>query len=60
MCSNVAVELTLQELSRENLSGGSANRDNNARVDIAAGGFRGPGKERTFTDIRVLNPFANL
>ena len=58
VCSNVAAEPAIPELSKETLSGGSANRENNARVDIAADGFWGPGMERAFTDIHVLfNPF---
>ena len=36
VCSNVAVEPTLQSLNGEVLSGASANRDDNAQVYIAA------------------------
>ena len=48
----------LQELNGETFSGRSANRDSGARVDIAVDGFWGPGRERTFFNIRVFNPFA--
>ena len=58
VCSNVALEPELQHLSGEVLRGGSANRDNGARLDIAVDGFWSPGRERTFVDIRVFNPFA--
>ena len=58
VCSNVAIEPELQQLSGEVLHGGLASRDNGARLDIAADGFWGPGRERTFMDIRVFNPFA--
>ena len=57
VCSNVAVEPELQQLTGEKLQGGFANRDNGARVDVAANGFWGPGRERTFLDIRVFNPY---
>jgi hypothetical protein len=40
------------------LSHRSDNTDKGARVDIAADGFWGPGRERTFLDIRVFNPYA--
>ena len=54
----MAVEPELQKLAGEKLHGGSANRDSGARVDVAANGFWGPGKERTFLDIRVFNLYA--
>ena len=56
--SNVAIEPELQLLSGEVLRGGSANQDVGACLDIAADGFWSPGKERTFLDNRVFNPFA--
>ena len=34
------------------------NRDKGACVDVAADGFWGPGRVRTFLDIRVFNPYA--
>ena len=39
VCSNVSVKPVLQELSGDTLSGGSANRDGSAQVDIVADGF---------------------
>ena len=58
--TNVTLEPELQPLSGEMFSGHSANRENGARVDIAADGFWGPGRERTFLDIRVFNPYAPI
>ena len=58
VCPNVSVEPTLQELSRESLSGGSANRDSGARVEVIADGFWGPERERAYADVQVFNPFA--
>ena len=54
----MAAESELQQLTGEKLHGGSASRDSGARVDVAVDGFWGPGKERTFLDIRVFNPYA--
>ena len=51
VCSNISVEPILQELSGEVLSGGFANREGNARVDIAVDGFWGLGRERAFVQI---------
>ena len=48
VCSNVSIEPALQELSGETLLGNSANRNSGARVDVAADGFWGRGRERTF------------
>ena len=39
VCSNVVVEPELQQLSGVVLQGNIANRDNGARLDIAADGF---------------------
>ena len=59
VCSSVAVEPELQQLTGEKLQGGFANRNNGARVDVAADGFWGSGKDWTFLlDIRVYNPYA--
>ena len=54
----MAVEPELQQLTGEKLHGASVNRDKGARVDVAADGFWGSAKERTFLDIRVFNPYA--
>ena len=45
-------------MNGENLQGSSANRDNGAHIDVAADGFWGPGKERTFLNIWVFNLYA--
>ena len=57
VCSNVSIEPSLQELSRETLHA-SANRESEARMDIAMDGFWGPRREQTFIDIWVFNLFA--
>ena len=54
----MAVEPPLQELSGEELSGASANRESGARLDIVADGFWGLSRERTYFDVRVFNPYA--
>ena len=54
VCLNVSIEPALQELRGETLSGSSSNRNCGARVDVAADGFGGHGRKRTFLDIRVL------
>ena len=58
VCTNVAVEPPLQELSGEELSGAAANKKNGARLDIVADGFWGLSRERTYFDVRVFNPYA--
>ena len=58
VCTNVAVEPPLQELSGEELSGATANRESGARLDIIADGFWGLSRERTYFDVRVFNPYA--
>ena len=39
VCSSMAVEPELQQLIGEKLHGGTVNRNNDARVDVAADGF---------------------
>ena len=39
VCSNMEVEPVLQQLSGEELSEASANRDDGAQMDVAADGF---------------------
>ena len=56
-CSDVRVEPPLQPLNGEVLSGGSAVKDDNARVDIAATGFWSS-RQRAFFDVHVFNPFS--
>ena len=45
-------------MSNEIRTGASANRQDGARLDIAANGFWGGSCERTFFDVRVFNPHA--
>ena len=49
---------SLQPLSGESLPGSSANTEDGARLDVAAGGFWGGKFERAFFDVRVFNPHA--
>ena len=58
VCSNVATEPQLQPLSGEHLPR-SANKEDNARLDVRASGFWGVGEKDAFFDIRVFYPFAS-
>ena len=58
VCHDVLIEPQLQELSGEALFYGSANRQDQARVDVAASGFWGSSHERAYFDVRIYNPFA--
>ncbi len=58
VCNNVCTEPELQPVSQEALRGASANRQDGARLDIAANGFWGGTFERTYFDVRVFNPLA--
>ena len=58
MCHNVGIEPPLQPLSGEQLILRSANREDGARLDIAADDFWGRDRNRAFFDIRVFSPFA--
>ena len=58
VCHDVCIEPGLQPVSNETLTGASANRQDGARLDIAASGFWGGTFERTFFDVRVFNPHA--
>ena len=53
VCSNVAVEPDLQQLSGAKLSGASSNGDEGAQMDVAADGFGGKRRESDFFDIWV-------
>ena len=55
---DVGIEPALQSPSGEILSGATANREDEARLDISAGGFWGSRNERTFFDVRIFNPYA--
>ncbi|KAL5467485.1 hypothetical protein EMCRGX_G031714 [Ephydatia muelleri] len=58
VCHNVTIEPTLQPVTRETFKLASTITDIGARSDIAADGFWGGHFEKTFFDIRVLNPLA--
>ena len=58
VCNGVCIEPTLQPLSGETLHGTSAIIEDGARLDIAADGFWGGRRERSFFDVRVFNPHA--
>ena len=57
VCNNVCTEPELQPVSQESLRGASANRQDGARLDIAANGFREEHlKELTLT-LEYLTPW---
>ena len=58
VCHNVATEPHIKPITVETLSGASANKQDGARLDIAADGFWGSRFERAFFDVRVFNPYA--
>ena len=58
VCHDVSIEPHLKPLSGESLSGSSANTEDGARLDVAAGGFWGRKFELAFFDVRVFNPHA--
>ena len=58
VCSNVEIEPHLQPLTGEQLTLQTANREPNARLDIAANGVWGGRFEKTYFDVRVFNPYA--
>ena len=58
VCSDVQVEPPLQPLSGEHLSLRTSNREDGARLDVAATNFWSHDRQRTFFDVRVLNPLA--
>ncbi len=56
ICHDVCVEPPLQPLSGEHLPYATANRDENARLDIKARGFWGVPQQCAYFDVRVFNP----
>ena len=58
VCHNVTIEPNLQPVTRETFKLASTITDIGARSDIAADGFWGGHFEKTFFDVRVLNPLA--
>ncbi len=59
VCHDVEVEPKLQPLSGEQLRLASANRDQDARLDIKARGLWGGAFECAFFDVRIFNPRAH-
>ncbi len=58
VCHNVGTEPPLQPLTGEQLTLRTANREDGARLDIAADNFWGRDRNRAFFDVRVFSPFA--
>ena len=58
VCSEVCVEPELQPVSPDQLQGATANRQDGARLDVAANGVWGGSFEKTYFDVRVVNPYA--
>ena len=58
VCSGVSTEPHLQNLTGEHLGGKTAIRGDEARLDIVADGLWGGRNERSFFDVRVINPYA--
>ena len=56
VCHDVCVEPSLQPLSGEYLPRATANREDNARLDIKARGFWGTPQQCAYFDVRVFNP----
>ena len=56
LCHNVGIEPALQPVTGEHLSQRPANREDGARLDVAAEGLGGNSRQRAFVDVRVLNP----
>ena len=54
----MGTEPCLQQVTSEQLTLRSANRDEGARLDIVAENFWGRDRQRAFFDVRVFNPFA--
>ncbi len=56
VCHDVCVEPPLQPLSGEHLPNATANRDENARLDIRARGFWGLPQQCAYFDVSILTP----
>ena len=54
VCHNVDTELSLQLITDEHLIHRTANRDDGARLDVAADSFWGNGRQHAFFDVRVF------
>ena len=55
---NIGTEPLLQPITDEYLSYRTANREDGARLDVAAESFWASDRQRAFFNIRVFNPFA--
>ena len=58
VCNEVCIEPELQPVVPNQLSGGSANREDGARLDVSANGVWGGRHQKTYFDVRVFNPLA--
>ena len=58
VCHNVGTEPPLQSITIERLVHRTANREDGARLDVAADSFWSNDRQRAFFDIRVFNPHA--
>ena len=58
VCHSVGTEPSLQPVTGEQFEHRTANREDGARLDIAAQGFWGRDRQRAFFDVRVFNPHA--
>ena len=58
VCNEVCIEPTLQPVTKESLSGASANTEDGPRLDIAAKRFWGSHYERAYFNVRICNPYA--
>ena len=58
VCYGVGIEPDLQPITEEHLSLKSANKEDEARLDIVVENFWGKDRQRAFFDIRVFNHFA--
>jgi len=56
---NVRVERPLQPLTGETLRFATANREDEARVDVAAAGFWGCNHQKAYFDVKVFNANAS-
>ena len=55
VCHNLGMEHPLQPITGEHLFHRTANREDGAQLDVAADGFWGNDRQRTFFDIRIFN-----
>ena len=58
VCHDVCVEPDLQPVTPNQLDGATANQQDGARLDISANGVWGGRFEKTYFDVRILNPLA--